>query len=87
VHLLRAGRSSQQLLCRSIGERVEAVGQPQVEALTALWRGDRDDDYGRRAVVATTTLALNLLRPELDMDCCQAQARDLWRARDRKRLA
>lgn len=86
LHLLADSRSGEVLLPRSLQGRVPTVDLPAVEPLRALWRGRTEDEYGASAVVATASLALGLLQPELDLAAAGRLAQELWRARDTTRL-
>ena len=55
--------------------------------LAALWRGAVDDAYGEAAVVGTLAIALRTLGVAEDAAGAEAQARALWSARERDRLA
>jgi anthranilate phosphoribosyltransferase len=55
--------------------------------LPALWRGDVEDEYGEAAVVGTLAIALRTLGVAADAASAEAQARTLWSARERNRLA
>jgi len=55
--------------------------------LAALWRGAVDDAYGEAAVVGTLAIALRTLGVAEDAAGAEAQARGLWSARERDRLA
>ncbi|MEH6593667.1 MAG: glycosyl transferase family protein [Halioglobus sp.] len=80
------GDTSEMVLKRSLGERVASVGEPSVEPLRALWRGEEDDPYGLDAVLATTAVALSLLDPGLSLPDAQNRARSLWQQREFDRL-
>lgn len=53
--------------------------------LVAAWRGEVDDEYGSAAVVGTAAIALRLLGRASDIADAQAQAAQMWAARDRTR--
>jgi anthranilate phosphoribosyltransferase len=55
--------------------------------LPAVWRGDIEDGYGEAAVVGTLAIALRTLGVAEDAAGAEAQARRLWSARERNRLA
>jgi anthranilate phosphoribosyltransferase len=88
LSLLAGDVASELLLPRSLGERVAPVATPAVPALRDLWRGRNptEDCYAMGAVLGTTAAALLLLRPELEVAAAQAQAHELWQARDVGRL-
>lgn len=85
-HLLRDGSVSTLTWPRSLTDKPEAVGVPGAAALSALWRGDADDEYGTLAVTHTAAVALCLLEPARQPDEALAQARDWWQQRDREAL-
>ncbi|MEH6589665.1 MAG: glycosyl transferase family protein [Halioglobus sp.] len=84
---LRNGKTEEQLLMRSIDSRVGSVASPSVEPLRQLWRDESNDDYGLRAVLATTAVALSLIEKTLDMDAAMDAARTLWQNRDSQRIS
>ena len=87
AHLL-SGDSMQELTMeRSISSRVPAVATPDVAAIRALWRDEREDHYGLVATLATAAAGLLVLRPELDWQQAQEQAAQLWQQRNTQRLA
>jgi anthranilate phosphoribosyltransferase len=55
--------------------------------LIAVWRGETQDDYADAAITGTLALALKCMGAAADQDQAQALALDLWRGRDRARLA
>ncbi|GAB5449917.1 MAG: glycosyl transferase family protein [Halioglobus sp.] len=81
------GEHQEQLASRTLQGRVARVEQPQVEPLRRLWRGDSQDDYGLAATLGTAATALVLLQPGLSQDQAAKQAAELWRKRNRERLA
>jgi anthranilate phosphoribosyltransferase len=84
---LHHGQAKEQLLKRSIDTRVDSVGAPSVEPLRLLWRDESPDDYGLKAVLATTAVALVLIDHTLDMEAGIAAAQTLWNNRDSQRIA
>jgi anthranilate phosphoribosyltransferase len=86
LHLLVAGTTGERVLPRLLQERVETVDAPAVEPLRALWRGVANDGYATGAVLGTTSVALALLQPGLDLAAAGALARTLWQERDTTRL-
>ena len=57
------------------------------DRLTALWRGEAENEYATAAIVGTVAIALATLGVERDPAVAEARAKALWRARDRARLA
>jgi anthranilate phosphoribosyltransferase len=86
VQLLAAGDSREYTLPRTLGDRAGPVAAADTAPLIALWRGSAEDEYGLQAVLATATLGLFLLRPELDLTAAGELARSLWRQRDPSRF-
>jgi len=84
--LQRAG--TQQLLewPRSIDKKPEPEASLEVAALVSLWRGDATHDYGEKAVVHTTALALLLLEHAADIEASLALAQSWWNQRNRDRF-
>lgn len=87
LNLLAGTEQLDYVLPRALSGRVASVEQPSVAPLRALWRGQGQDDYASHAVLGTTAVALLLLRPGLDLNGAQDEARRLWRDRDRSRLS
>ncbi|MEM9256931.1 MAG: glycosyl transferase family protein [Pseudomonadota bacterium] len=87
LNILRDGASHEVTLNRSQSERPDAVDQPGVEPLRALWRGVTVNRYGEDAVLSTTTAALLLLRADLNTLGAMQLARELWEQRDRHAVA
>jgi anthranilate phosphoribosyltransferase len=73
-------------LARTIAGRVEPVDSPDVEPLRTLWRGENHDEYGLCATLATASVALLTLRPDLDQGSAHALARQYWETRNTGRL-
>jgi anthranilate phosphoribosyltransferase len=86
LHHLQNLQLQEMSMPRSLSQRVERVGAPEVEPVRALWRGGTEDSYGLNATLATTAAALLLLRPELDVDTARQQAAQLWQDRNTSRL-
>ena len=59
----------------------------ELARLAALWRGDIADAYGEAAVVGTLAIALRTLGAAETARDAETQARALWSARERNRLA
>ena len=83
---LREGRKETETIPRAQPSRQDRVPQPSVEPLKALWRGESNDEYGERSLLATATLALRLIRPTLDAASAAKEIAALWANRDRTRL-
>lgn len=73
-------------LPRTIQQRVTPVTEPNAAQLRAVWRGDREDQYGLEATLATTAVTLALLIPGSNLQTTTQQARQLWQERDRARI-
>jgi anthranilate phosphoribosyltransferase len=58
-----------------------------LDRLAALWRGEAQDEYATAAVVGTIAIALATLGVEREPAAAERRAAELWRARDRARLA
>ena len=86
LNLLQDGVTQQITLPRTRKARADSVAQPSVEPLRELWRGDCQDTYGLEATLATTAVALLVLRPGTGLAEAQRQAAALWQQRDRERL-
>jgi anthranilate phosphoribosyltransferase len=84
---LQQGNAREQLLKRSIDSRVASVESLSVEPLRQLWREESHDDYGLKAVLATTAAALTVIDSTLDMDAGMDVALTLWQNRDSQRIA
>lgn len=54
-------------------------------ALNALWRGERDDEYGEAAVISTIELGLRAIKP--GTEGLADEARQIWADRDRTLVA
>lgn len=57
-----------------------------VADLAAVWRGDRQDEYGEAAVIGTVAIALYTMGKAKDRDEAEAQARTMWAARNKSRF-
>jgi anthranilate phosphoribosyltransferase len=86
VQLLRGVQTHELVLPRTLQARVEAVEQPAVEPLRALWRGENNDDYATAAVTGTVALALLMLQPGTELPEARRRAQALWQARNTRRL-
>ncbi|MBS3963299.1 MAG: glycosyl transferase family protein [Methylomonas sp.] len=54
--------------------------------LKQVWRGERSDEYGEAAVIATTAVALKLLGRADSQQAAQSLAQSYWDNRQRERL-
>ncbi|MDX1804655.1 MAG: glycosyl transferase family protein [Alcanivorax sp.] len=70
----------------SLMPRQTPPGTPDAQALLALWRGQKDEDYGREAVIQTVAVALWGLDKAASLSDAREQARTLWDERNRTRL-
>lgn len=86
LYLLQDKQPQEILLSRSMPQRIEAVGSPDIEPVRALWRGSYSDEYGLNATLATAAAALFVLRPEVGLNSARAQANQLWDNRNTSRL-
>ncbi len=59
----------------------------ELDRLSALWRGEAEDETALAAIVGTIALALTTLGAEQDPAAATTRAAALWSARDRRRLA
>ena len=59
---------------------------PLQTSLAALWRGDKEDSYGRLAVVHTAAAALLLMQKTDSIEDAIALADVWWEARNREQL-
>ena len=75
------------LFPRSMTQRAESVDAPDIEPVRALWRGLSTDQYGLDATLATASVALLILKPELDVKSAQHFATQLWQNRNTSRLS
>lgn len=58
-----------------------------VDDLRKAWQQDDISDYGRLAIQGTIAIALQLRHPERTEDQCLVDAEQVWRDRNRQRLA
>lgn len=58
-----------------------------VDDLTAVWSGEKSDEYGEAAVVGTVAIALYTMGKAKSREEAEAQARTMWAARDKSRFA
>ena len=87
IHLLQEGESSEWVLPRRLVGRPASVSAPGIAGLKSLWSGAADDEYGLQATLMTTAAALVVLEPGLAPETAVERADELWRGRDRARLA
>ncbi len=57
-----------------------------VADLAAVWRGDKQDEYGEAAVIGTVAIALYTMGKAKDREEAEAQARTMWAARNKTRF-
>jgi anthranilate phosphoribosyltransferase len=57
-----------------------------VADLAAVWRGDKQDEYGEAAVIGTVAIALYTMGRASDREEAEAQARGMWAARNKTRF-
>lgn len=53
--------------------------------LTAIWRGEEEDEYAEAAITGTAAIALRLLNRADTPDAALKMAQDMWNKRDRSR--
>jgi len=53
--------------------------------LTAIWRGEDEDEYAQAAITGTAAIALRLLNKADTPDAALKMAQDMWNQRDRSR--
>lgn len=58
-----------------------------VDLLSAVWRGEAQDEYGEAAVIGTLAIALKLLGRATGVEEAEALAIDMWKTRDTSQLA
>lgn len=87
LHLLAGGSQQTLLLPRSREQRPASVAQPAVQPLRDLWRGVALDDYGLEATLATTAVALLLLKPGISPEAAREHALTLWHERNTQKLS
>lgn len=87
LYVLHQQQMQEELMPRSIAQRVESVGAPDVGAIRALWRGETTHRYGLDAALATTAAGLLILEPELGLESAQLHATQLWHNRNISRLS
>lgn len=86
LQLLRGNISEEILVPRSIAGKVAPVSAPDTAPLLALWRGEQEDNYGLKAVLATTAAALLVLQPGTDFAECEQMSRTMWSQRNLEKL-
>tara|TARA_B110000503_G_scaffold32105_1_gene52104 strand:- start:3184 stop:4200 length:1017 start_codon:yes stop_codon:yes gene_type:complete len=87
IALLHNEQYDERVLPRALTQRFDSVDAPGVEPLQALWRGETTDAYGLNATLATTSVALLALIPDLELAAAQRQALRLWDNRNIMRLS
>ncbi|MEZ5504190.1 MAG: glycosyl transferase family protein [Halioglobus sp.] len=85
--LLQEGKLEECVLPRALSGRMDPVSSPSVEPLRELWLGLSDEEYGLRATLETTAVALMALDGTLGLASAAQRARQLWESRDTARLA
>lgn len=58
-----------------------------VADLAAVWRGDKNDEYGEAAVIGTVAIALYTMGKAGNREEAETQARNMWAARNKARFA
>ena len=84
--VLDKSNSQEQILPRAIDTRIAGEEYLSTEPLRRLWRGDQSNTYGLEAALATATVGLLALKPELSLAQARAQAEDLWHNRNQDTL-
>ncbi|MEH6517945.1 MAG: glycosyl transferase family protein [Halioglobus sp.] len=74
------------ILPRAFDNRVTGEAALSTDPLRQLWRGDQSNTYGLEATLATATVGLLALKPDLSLVQARAQAEDLWQNRNRNAL-
>ncbi len=57
-----------------------------VPDLAAVWRGDKQDEYGEAAVIGTIAIALYTMGKAKDREEAEEQARTMWETRNKSRF-
>ncbi len=57
-----------------------------VADLAAVWRGDKQDEYGEAAIIGTIAIALHTMGKARDREEAEAQARTMWASRNKTRF-
>lgn len=57
-----------------------------VADLAALWRGEKQDEYGEAVVIGTSAIALYTLGKAKDREEAESQARNMWAERNKTRI-
>ncbi|ARN75522.1 glycosyl transferase family protein [Oceanicoccus sagamiensis] len=57
-----------------------------IDHLTAVWRGDAEDAYGRDAIIGTLAISIRLMQKADDQSSAFSLAKQWWLERDRNRL-
>lgn len=67
------------------GRQVPA-DQLDINYLVSIWRGEAKDDYAENAIIGTTAIAIQLLKPTLTNQQSMDLGRDYWQRRNQARL-
>jgi anthranilate phosphoribosyltransferase len=87
VKMVHCGELSEVEWPKLIDGRQEKQETLNIDDLVNAWREDKVDEYGKLAIIGTIAIALHLQSPELDQQRCLDRADNIWKNRDRTRLA
>ena len=87
VKMVHSGELSEVEWPKLIDGRQEKQETLNIDDLVNAWREDKVDEYGKLAIIGTIAIALHLQSPELDQQRCLDRADNIWKNRDRTRLA
>lgn len=57
-----------------------------VSDLAAVWRGEKEDEYGEASVVGTVAITLYTMGRATNREQAEGMAWDMWHARNKQRI-
>ncbi|MBW2939221.1 glycosyl transferase family protein [Zhongshania aquimaris] len=87
VKMVHCGELSEVEWPKLIDGRQDKQETLNIDDLVNAWREDKVEEYGKLAIIGTIAIALHLQSPELDQQHCLDRADNIWKNRDRTRLA
>ncbi len=86
LYSVHQGQTSEEELPALFGKRHTKPEELEVKQLAEVWRGRREDEYGRGAVVGTLAIALRLMDASISDTEALEKAQTMWQERDRELL-
>lgn len=86
LQCVREGKLHEEEWPAMFAKRHVRPDEMNVADLAAVWRGDKQDEYGEAAVIGTVAIALYTMGKAKNREEAEAQARTMWDSRNKSRF-